>query len=97
MDLNITANETLYFAIQGINHTAFNVCSAAPPNIVSDGLWGGQLNGRIPSKSSLPVFELQVIVIFAITQICNFLLKRLDFPEFIGQILVSTILASVPF
>ncbi|KAG5015372.1 hypothetical protein JHK85_021508 [Glycine max] len=27
----------------------------------SYGLWGGQLNGRTPLKSSLPLFELQTI------------------------------------
>lgn len=92
MNFNITANESLFLKVEKLNGTLYNVCSAAPPNIVSDGLWGGQTNGRTPMRSSFPVFELQVLVIFAITQICNFFLKHLDFPEFVSQMIVSTLL-----
>ncbi|XP_020215699.2 cation/H(+) antiporter 4 [Cajanus cajan] len=43
-------------------------------------------------KSSLPVFELQVLMIFAITQIWHFFLKRFDFPQFIPQMIAGLIL-----
>jgi hypothetical protein len=43
------------------------------------------------------MFEMQVLVIFTITQIFNLFLKRLDFPEFIGQMMVSTIILHVFF
>lgn len=91
MNLNITANSSIFIILIPHNDTTLNVCSAAPPNIVSDGIWGGQENGRVPLKSALPMFELQVVIIFIITQICNFFLRRLDFPEFIGQMMVSTV------
>ncbi|CAJ2677470.1 unnamed protein product [Trifolium pratense] len=96
--LNLSANQTLFLSISYFNTSldsttlTFNVCSAAPPNIVSDGLWGGQKNGRVPMKSALPMFEMQVLVIFAITQIFDLFLKRLDFPEFIGQMMAGLIL-----
>ncbi|KAK2438126.1 hypothetical protein P8452_39156 [Trifolium repens] len=93
---NLQANQTLFLELALLNSsldsTTFNVCSAAPPNIVSDGFWGGQINGRVPWKSSLPMFEMQVIVTFTITQIFNLFLKRLDFPDFIGQMMAGLIL-----
>ncbi|KAK2384217.1 cation/H antiporter [Trifolium repens] len=95
--VNLNVNETLFLSLSfnsSVDSTTvtLNVCSAAPPNIVSDGFWGGQINGRVPSKSSLPMFEMQVLVIFTITQIFNLFLKRLDFPEFIGQMMAGLIL-----
>ncbi|KAG5155081.1 hypothetical protein JHK82_013050 [Glycine max] len=90
--MNLSANETLFLSVDKIKFFTYNVCTVAPPNIVSDGLWGGQLNGRTPFKSSLPLFELQVLVIFAITQICQFLLQSFDFPQFIPQMIVGLIL-----
>ncbi|XP_058734126.1 cation/H(+) antiporter 4-like [Vicia villosa] len=97
MNLNITANSSIFIILIPHNDTNINVCSAAPPNIVSDGIWGGQDNGRVPLRSALPIFELQVVVIFIITQICNFFLRRLHFPEFIGQMMAGLILGpSIP-
>lgn len=93
--MNLSANETLFLSVDKIKFFTYNVCTVAPPNIVSDGLWGGQLNGRTPFKSSLPLFELQVLVIFSITQICQFLLKSFDFPQFIPQMIVSIILLHI--
>ncbi|KAJ1426073.1 Sodium/solute symporter superfamily [Sesbania bispinosa] len=92
MDVIINHNESLFLNVERINGTSYQVCYAAPPNIVSDGLWAGELARRIPMKSSLPLFELQVLVIFAITQICNFFLKHLDFPQFISQMIAGLIL-----
>ncbi|CAI8618590.1 unnamed protein product [Vicia faba] len=92
MNFNITADSSIFITLNPLSETTFNVCSAAPPNIVSDGFWGGNHNGRFPLKSALTLFELQVLIIFTITQICNFFLRRLDFPEFIGQMLTGIIL-----
>jgi hypothetical protein len=98
---NLQANQTLFLELAFLNKSldsttlTFNVCSAAPPNIVSDGFWGGQKNGRVPWRSSLPMFEMQVLVTFTITQIFNLFLRHLDFPEFIGQMMVSTIFLHV--
>ncbi|KAK7400094.1 hypothetical protein VNO78_11294 [Psophocarpus tetragonolobus] len=90
--MNINANETLLLSIERINFFTYNVCIAAPPNIVSDGLWGDQLNSRIPMKSSLPLFELQLLIIFAVTQICRYILKSFDLPQFIPQMIAGIIL-----
>ncbi|KAL2343356.1 hypothetical protein Fmac_004641 [Flemingia macrophylla] len=90
--MNLNVNGSLLLSIERINFEKYNVCTVAPPNIVSDGLWGGQLNGRTPMKSSLPVFELQVLVIFAITQICDFFFKRLHLPRLIPQMIAGVIL-----
>ncbi|XP_061373033.1 cation/H(+) antiporter 4-like [Gastrolobium bilobum] len=90
--MNLIANESIFGSVTQINETLYTVCSAAPPNIVSDGLWGGQINGRVPMKSSFPLFELQMLVIFAVTQICQFFLKYLNFPLFISQMMAGLIL-----
>ncbi|KEH25144.1 putative cation/H+ exchanger [Medicago truncatula] len=92
MNSNITREPGLYVSVAQIDATTFNVCSVAPPNIVSDGIWGGPDSRRNPMKSALPVFEMQLLVIFTITQICNFFLKRLHFPAFIAPMLVGLIL-----
>ena len=89
MNSSITREPGLYVSVTQIDATAFNVCSVAPPNIVSDGIWGGPGSRRNPMKSALPVFEMQLLVIFTITQICNFFLKRLHFPAFIAPMIVS--------
>ncbi|RDX88171.1 Cation/H(+) antiporter 4, partial [Mucuna pruriens] len=90
--MNLITNETLFLTLEKVDYFTYNVCSAAPPNIVSDGLWGGQLNGRTPLKSSLPVFELQMLVIFVVTQFFQFFLKRFDFPQFIPPMIAGLIL-----
>lgn len=88
--MNLYSNETVFLSITKFNETSYQVCYDAPPHTTSDGLWGGQHNGRTPMKSIFPLFELQVLVIFAITQICRFLLKPLGLPLFISQMMVST-------
>jgi len=95
MNSNITREPGLYVSVAQIDAITFNVCSVAPPNIVSDGIWGGPGSRRNPMKSALPVFEMQLLVIFTITQICNFFLKRLHFPAFIAPMIVSVILLHV--
>ncbi|KAF7802876.1 cation/H(+) antiporter 4-like [Senna tora] len=65
----MNANETLFSVINLVNKTenstVYNVCIDVPPHIVSDGIWGSHTNSGSPMRSSYPVFELQVIVIFA--------------------------------
>ncbi|XP_061369170.1 cation/H(+) antiporter 4-like [Gastrolobium bilobum] len=92
--MNYNANETLFKTITKINETWYNVCYDAPPHTVSDGLWGGKENGRTPMKSFLPMFELQVLIIFALTQIFRLLLKPLVLPQFISQMMAGLILAA---
>ncbi|KAK7317153.1 hypothetical protein RJT34_01137 [Clitoria ternatea] len=90
--MNLNSNETMFDSIKIINDNNYMVCYKTPPNIVSDGLWGGTENGRTPMKSFLPIFELQVLIIFVITQICRFFLKPLRLPLFISQMMAGIIL-----
>ncbi|KAF7837004.1 cation/H(+) antiporter 4-like [Senna tora] len=57
------AEDSLFLAYRLVsvfdNDENYQVCVYTPPNIVSDGLWGGEVNGRTPMKSSLTMFELQ--------------------------------------
>ncbi|CAJ2668221.1 cation/H(+) antiporter 4-like [Trifolium pratense] len=90
--MSINSNTTLFHSITRLNETGYQVCYDAPPHIVSDGLWGGQKNGRTPMKSFLPVIELQLLIIFGITQICNLLIKPLGLPLFIPQMMAGLII-----
>ncbi len=87
--MSINSNDTLLYEIKRLNETIYTVCIESPPPIVSDGLWGDHVNGKGPMKSFLPMFELQLIIIFALTQICSFLLKPLRLPQFLPQMIVS--------
>ncbi|OIW00586.1 hypothetical protein TanjilG_14812 [Lupinus angustifolius] len=92
--MNLNVNETLYTQISEVNATMYKVCIAIPTPTTSDGIWGGQISGRTPLKSFLPLFDLQVIVIYAVTFICQYFLKHLNFPVFISQMLAGLILGS---
>ncbi|KAI9075812.1 hypothetical protein K1719_014166 [Acacia pycnantha] len=82
-----------YALLNASNHDeTYEVCIRRPPFIVSDGFWSGQKSGRTPMKSALPLFELQIMVIFAITHICHFFFKRLGLPLFFSQVMAGLIL-----
>ena len=87
--MSINSNDSLFNEIKRLNESGYIICLEAPPHIVSDGLWGGHDNGRRPMKSFLTLFELQLVIIFALTQICSFLLKPLRLPQFLSQMIVS--------
>lgn len=91
MNTIINVNQSLFLTIDKFNETFYNVCYASPPTIVSDGLWV-QIDYRKPMKASLPLLELQMLIIFCITQFFHFFLKHLDFPLFVPQVIVSTLL-----
>lgn len=68
---------------------AFDVCVGLPPKIGSNGLWGSQLHGSpSPFSSTLPLFEMQILTIFIITQSFHLVLKHLGIPYFVSQIMV---------
>jgi len=87
--MSINSNDTVFYEIKRLNETVYKICYEAPPHIVSDGLWSGHENGRRPMKSFLTLFQLQLVIIFALTQICSFLLKPLRLPKFLSQMIVS--------
>ncbi|XP_061374608.1 cation/H(+) antiporter 4-like [Gastrolobium bilobum] len=88
-------NQTLFaFAtpIESNHSAAYNVCIDIPPHIVSDGFWGGHQTEGSPLKSSFPVFMLQIIVIYAVTQPIHFLLKKFGLPVFISQMMAGILI-----
>jgi len=65
-----------------------NVCIDMPPKVGSDGIWANHLQAAKPMESTLPLLELQILTIFAITQCFHLVLKRLGVPYFVSQIMV---------
>ncbi|CAJ2668218.1 unnamed protein product [Trifolium pratense] len=90
--MSINSNYTLFHSVTRLNQSSYEVCFEAPPHIVSDGLWGGKGNGRTPMKSFFPLFELQTLIIFVLTQMCSYLLKPLKLPQFIVQMIAGLII-----
>lgn len=60
-------------------------CIELPATVHSQGLWSYMYSGPTPS---MPLIELEMIVIFTITQASHFLLKRFGVPKFTTQLLV---------
>ncbi|KAK7290944.1 hypothetical protein RIF29_05747 [Crotalaria pallida] len=94
--MNLNFNETLYSSVTKFNDTRNTVCFTAPVRTVSDGVWVGGVNGRSPMKSFLPMFELQVLVIYVFSQICYFMFKPLALPLFVSQMVAGLLLGSFP-
>jgi len=69
-----------------------HVCIDMPPKVVSDGIWANHDQVAKPMQSTLPLLELQILTIFAITQCFHLVLKRLGVPYFVSQIMVIIIL-----
>ncbi|XP_014524054.1 cation/H(+) antiporter 3-like [Vigna radiata var. radiata] len=88
--------DTLFASINEINvsdHTAkCGVCLKTPPNIASDGLWGKHSTEGSPLKSSMPIFLLQVVLIYTVTRTLNYPLKKLGFPAIFSQLMAGLIL-----
>ncbi|TKY57112.1 Cation/H(+) antiporter 4 [Spatholobus suberectus] len=70
----------------------YNVTVDMPPKIVSDGIWGNTTYGALPNRATIPLLELQIITIFAITQCFHLVLKRLGFPYFVSQMMAGFVL-----
>ncbi|KAG7949635.1 hypothetical protein I3843_13G072600 [Carya illinoinensis] len=68
-------------------------CVHLPGRIHSAGLWNYFHSGKSFSFS-LPLFEIQMIVIFVITQAFHYILKRHGMPPFTSQLIAGFILSS---
>ncbi|KAK7387621.1 hypothetical protein VNO78_28543 [Psophocarpus tetragonolobus] len=92
--MNLNENESMFRTIRSVNESTqrYWVCIDASPHIVSDGLWSNGEANRNPMKSFLPLFELQVLLIFGVTQICGLLLTPFRLPPFISQMMAGLIL-----
>uniref|UniRef100_A0A5B7BGZ0 Putative cation/H(+) antiporter 4-like n=1 Tax=Davidia involucrata TaxID=16924 RepID=A0A5B7BGZ0_DAVIN len=64
------------------------LCVRFPPKIHSVGVW----NKRNPLSYSLPTLELQFVVIFLLTRLLHFPLKRFRVPLILSEILAGIIL-----
>ncbi|XP_061370601.1 cation/H(+) antiporter 4-like [Gastrolobium bilobum] len=74
----------------------YNVC-VDEPKIVSDGIWANRTTGALPTHSTFTMLELQILIIFVITQIFHFSFKRLGLPYFISQVMTGFLLGpSIP-
>ncbi|XP_061372550.1 cation/H(+) antiporter 4-like [Gastrolobium bilobum] len=70
----------------------YDVCIDLPPRVASDGIWGQSDFDALPSKSTLPLFELQILTIFIITQCFHLVLKRMGLPYFVSQLMAGIVL-----
>ncbi|XP_050215390.1 cation/H(+) antiporter 4-like [Mercurialis annua] len=67
------------------------MCTYLPPNISSDGIWE-HLNFQSVFTYSLPLFQLQIIMIFLVTQSIHLVLKLVGVPVIISQLLAGVVL-----
>ncbi|EEF38951.1 monovalent cation:proton antiporter, putative [Ricinus communis] len=68
------------------------MCTKLPPNINSNGIWENINSPNSVLTYSLPLLQLQIIMIFFITQACHFVLKHFGFPIIISQLIAGVIL-----
>ncbi|XP_058782450.1 cation/H(+) antiporter 4-like [Vicia villosa] len=71
-------------------HQVYNVCIEQPQMIIAEGIWASHT--IVPPKSSFTMLEIQIIIIFFITQFFHFFLKRLGFSCFISQVMAGFLL-----
>ncbi|KAK3021016.1 hypothetical protein RJ639_045147 [Escallonia herrerae] len=64
------------------------VCVKYPPMVTSMGLW----DRSNPFKYSIPALELQMIVIFSLTQLIYYPLKRFGFHKLLSEIIAGVII-----
>ncbi|KAK7401003.1 hypothetical protein VNO78_12312 [Psophocarpus tetragonolobus] len=98
MDFNQTIFSSVTYLYEDPKkpHRVYNVCIDQPMKIVSDGIWSSN-NGASPMESAFTLLELQMVIIFAITQGCHFILKRLGIPYFVSQVMAGFVLGpSIP-
>ena len=83
------------------NILPIKLCTRFPANIHSVGLWNKsdawQLNYSLPfnvnftlplQNYTMPVFEVEMLAIFCLTQISHFFLKMIGLPMFVAELLV---------
>ncbi|KAK7401011.1 hypothetical protein VNO78_12321 [Psophocarpus tetragonolobus] len=92
----IFSSATLLFEIPLVRRQIYNVCISQPMKIISDGIWTPN-EGSKPLESAFTMLELQIVVIFAITQCFHFILKQLGIPYLVSQVMTGFLLGpSIP-
>ena len=91
MELNLTIFSSVTFMYEAPQqrHEVYNVCINQPMKVVSDGIWT-QHSGAGPSQSAFTLLEMQIVIIFAVTQGFHFIFKRYSIPFFVSQTMVRT-------
>jgi hypothetical protein len=83
------SNDNIGFVSDTKAMVTINECTELPAPIHSNGLWNTIQSGAMPY--ALPLLELQMVFIFAITQASHHLLKRFGIPRFTTQLLVRAL------
>lgn len=83
----IFSSATLLVSIPLSRREIYNVCMDQPMKIISDGIWNHP-NGSSPTQSAYTMLQIQMVIIFAITQAFHFILKQFGFPYFVSQVMV---------
>ncbi|CAJ1964603.1 unnamed protein product [Sphenostylis stenocarpa] len=98
MDSNQTlfSSVTLLQDLPSIRHEIYNVCMNQPMKIVSDGIWNPHASA-IPSQSAYTMLQLQMVIIFIVTQAIHFILKQFGIPPFVSQVMAGFLMGpSIP-
>ncbi|KAL5540907.1 hypothetical protein UlMin_043299 [Ulmus minor] len=69
----------------------FDTCLELPPLVNSHGFWSTSTNDRL-LQNTLPDLELQMTVIFVMSQAIHYVLKRLGLPKLASEIITGMIL-----
>ncbi|KAG2394632.1 Cation/H(+) antiporter 4 Protein [Vigna angularis] len=87
----IFSSATLLVSIPLSRREIYNVCMDQPMKIISDGIWNHP-NGSSPAQSAYTMLQIQMVIIFAITQAFHFILKQFGFPYFVSQVMAGFLL-----
>lgn len=75
-------------------YKSYGLCLRFPPKVHSLGLW----ENKDPFTYSVPALEAQMVVIFVLTHLLHYPLKRLGIPKLFSEIMVNFVsFLSLPF
>ncbi|VVA31550.1 PREDICTED: cation/H(+) antiporter [Prunus dulcis] len=93
---NISTLEEDVIALHKVNETFFNVCFSSPPSMEFGGNWDDVFKSPVllvRASHLVPLLELQIVVIFVITQVTHHLFfKPFKLPKVISQIVTGILL-----
>lgn len=70
-----------------LNITIDDRCLTLPPKVNSMGFRNGYMKNDV-MQYTLPQLEIQMILVFALTQLCHLFLRRLGVTAFVSQLVV---------
>ncbi|KAI4368977.1 hypothetical protein MLD38_017474 [Melastoma candidum] len=75
-----------------LNITIDDRCIALPPKVNSMGFRNDYMKNHV-MQYAMPQLELQMVLVFALTHLCHFFLKRLGVTSFVSQLVAGIIIA----